>query len=282
MRVKGKSGMKFSNFVYLASCLSLFGCVQKGEVKQIEQNLYANDSKQTKSFYKNENILNCMKPSGHHVYAKEFTCPLGGEKFSALRLGTHSRYGTSLDWESLSYMRFPVPLPICPSNGMPIYKKDFTEEELIKIKAIITSPEYQKMYSEKHATFFLYASLLKSLEVKAELWWYFLNATWEADLCGDKSRYQAYANDVIEHGNERLNDRDVKPEDQWVIQIVVANMHRRIGKFEIAKKLAENIGTPSFKDEGFNQHLILAKRLLLKAISEKNINRVPIEEERQK
>ena len=38
-------------------------------------------------------ILSCMRPLGHHLYYKTFICPIGGEKFDSLTLGSHSTYG---------------------------------------------------------------------------------------------------------------------------------------------------------------------------------------------
>lgn len=99
-----------------------------------------------------KHVLNCVEVSGHHVYKSKMTCPLGGEEFEALILGTHTTFGVSLDWESLSYMRFPVPLPVCPSNGFIIIEEGLADMEVDRISAAVESAEYQSLYAQRHAT----------------------------------------------------------------------------------------------------------------------------------
>ena len=98
-------------------------------------------------------VLNCNGGAdGHHVYEEEVKCPVGGEAFKAFYLGTHSTYGRHLDWEPVSYMRFPVPIPVCPSNGFVVAKKDHSKEELQTLKAVVDSKPYKDLYAQKHAT----------------------------------------------------------------------------------------------------------------------------------
>ena len=91
-----------------------------------QNNLFSNQTLFTKTAMNclTDDVLNCIGGAdGHHIYEKETECPIGGEKFKALYLGTHSTYGRHLDWEPVSYMRFPVPIPVCPGNGFVITKE---------------------------------------------------------------------------------------------------------------------------------------------------------------
>ena len=149
--------------------LMLVGCTKESILEPNDEVTETHDHQPIETFKQNENVLNCMRPSGHHVYMDDFTCPIGDESFKSLRLGTHSRYGVSLDWEPLSYMRFPVAIPICPANGMPIFKANFTEQELSEIEAIINSENYRQLYGEKHASFFLFGKVSEQLQENENL-----------------------------------------------------------------------------------------------------------------
>ncbi|HQU85927.1 MAG TPA: hypothetical protein PKY59_22565, partial [Pyrinomonadaceae bacterium] len=206
-------------------------------------------------------------------------CPVGGEKFKARYLGTHSTYGRHLDWEPVSYMRFPVPIPVCPSNGFVITKEKYSKEELEKLKKVIESKTYKDLYAQKHATFYLYAKIKELNEEKFDdYWWLYLNATWEADNCKNKVRYKEYALEAISAGMKRLAELKDSEQTYWVLKTIIADMHRRIGDFKTAQELVDKYGTPSLKDKETNEYFLLAKTLLQKAIKEKNTDRVPIKD----
>ena len=196
-------------------------------------------------------VLNCAGGAdGHHVYEVEMECPVGGEKFKAFQLGTHSTYGRHLDWEPVSYMRFPIPLPVCPTNGFVITKEKYSKEELDSLKKVVESKAYKDFYSQKHATFFLYAKMIELQKEKADdvdFWWLYLNATWEADNCKNKERYKEYALDTISAGTKRLNQLKESEPEYWVLKIVTANMHRRIGDFTTAQNLIDKFGQAFFE-----------------------------------
>lgn len=227
-------------------------------------------------------VLNCSGgPDGHHIYEKEAECPVGGEKFKARYLGTHSTYGRHLDWEPVSYMRFPVPLPVCPTNGFVITEEKYAKEELDKLKAIVESKTYKDLYAQKHATFFLFAKLKELNKEKFDdYWWLYLNATWEADNCKDKVRYKEYALEAISAGTKRLAELKDSEDLYWVLKVVTADLHRRIGDFKTSQELADKFGTPTLADKDSNEFFLLAKKLLLKAIREKNTDRVAIKDAR--
>lgn len=228
----------------------------------------------------NDKVLNCSGGAdGHHIYEEEVECPIGGEKFKAHYLGTHSTYGRHLDWEPVSYMRFPVPIPVCPSNGFVVAKKKYSKEELDKLKKVVESKTYKDIYSQKHATFYLYAKTKELNEEKFDdYWWLYLNATWEADNCENKVRYKEYALETISAGKKRLAELKDSEETYWVLKTVIADMYRRIGDFKSSQELVDNYGTPSLADKESNEYFLLAKKLLQKAIKEKNTDRVPIDD----
>lgn len=225
-------------------------------------------------------VLNCSGGAdGHHIYEEEIRCPIGAEKFKARYLGTHSTYGRHLDWEPASYMRFPVPIPVCPTNGFVVAKKDHTKQELEKLKKVIESKTYKDIYAQKHATFYLLAKTKELNEEKFDdYWWLYLNATWEADNCKNKIRYKEYALETISASNKRLAELKDSEELFWILRTINAEMYRRIGDFTKSQELVDKFGTPKLVDKEANVYFLLAKELLQKAIKEKNTERVEIRE----
>ena len=223
-------------------------------------------------------VLNCTGGAdGHHVYEEETKCPIGGEKFKALYLGTYSTYGLHLDWEPVSYMRFPVPLPVCPIHGFVVTKKEYGNEELENMKKVVESKAYKEIYAQKHASYYLFA---KTKELNGEkfddYWWLYLNATWEADNCKNKVRYKEYALEAISAGKKRLAELKDSEESYWVLKTVVADLYRRTGDFKSSQELIDKFGEPSLKEKDANEFFKLAKKVLQKAVKEKNTDRVPI------
>ncbi|MEQ1764305.1 MAG: hypothetical protein ABL984_14335 [Pyrinomonadaceae bacterium] len=225
-------------------------------------------------------VLNCMGGAdGHHIYEKETECPVGGEKFKARYLGTHSTFGRHLDWEPVSYMRFPVPLPVCPSNGLIVAEEKYSKEESEKLKKVVESKTYKDLYAQKHATYYLFAKIKElNAEKYDDYWWLYLNATWEADNCKNKVRYKEYALEVISAGNKRLTELKDSEQLHWVLKVITADMHRRIGDFKSSQELVDKFGTPSLSDKDANEYFLLAKKLLQKAIKDGNTDRVEIKD----
>lgn len=185
---------------------------------------------------RNTAIVSCMSPNGHHMYYDEFTCPLGGEKFKALRLGTHSTYGRHFDLSPVSYMKLPPPIPVCPSNGFVMYKENFSKKELDKIKSYISSQTY-RAWMGKNTSGFLYAKILHHMEPDESLIFPYLRASWEADGCDDKL-YRKYALLALKELERTLAGAQPKTGDQkfWTWHILRANFYRRLGRFEQAEK----------------------------------------------
>ena len=226
-----------------------------------------------------DHVLNCQHSSGHHLYFEEFTCPIGGEKFNSLVLGTHSTFGRHLDWEPVSYMEFPAPLATCPSNGFVISKEKYTDAELEKIGKVIASPEYKKLFVEKHASYYFFFRLNQMLdENEDEHWWYLLNATWEAEQCKDSEKYRLYAREAIQSTKLTLEKHSVKDDLYWVFNIIIPNLHRRLGDFEAAQSWLDAFGNPLPEDEKSKEFYTLAFQLLRQAVSDKDTSKIPIKD----
>jgi hypothetical protein len=180
-------------------------------------------------------------------------------------------------------MRFPVPLPVCPTNGLVVAKEEYSEEVSENLKKVIESKFYKDLYAQKHATYYLYAKTKElTKEQFDDYWWLYLNATWEADNCKNKIRYKEYALEVISAAEKRRAQLKDSEELYWVLKIVTADMHRRMGDFKSSQELVDKFGTPSLGDKDANEYFLLAKKVLQKAIKERNTDRVEIKDTTQK
>ncbi len=227
-------------------------------------------------------ILSCAEsPDGHHLELEEYTCPLGGEKFQALTLGTHSTFGAYLDFKPISYMDLAIPLPVCPSNGFVLYKRDFTDEEISKIKVIIETQDYKNTFKEKNTSYYLFAKISKELkDPKVDLWGVLLKATWEAHSCGNSEKYKKYATEAIEAAKEELKTTKIQDQNYWFLSFTIPELYRRIGEFEQAKIWVQKIDLSNLQQGEEKDFFILARKLLNKAIKEKNSDPVPVEEKK--
>lgn len=223
-------------------------------------------------------VLSCQMQSGQHLYEEEFTCPIGGEKFKSLVLGTHSTYGRYLDWEPVSYLEFPTPVPVCPSNGFVVYKDDFSDDELATFGRIIQSDAYRKDFAAKNTSYYLFARLLELSEnIKDyDLWWIYLQSTWEADLC-KSGKYTDYAKQTIKFAQDALSSYSDDDSMYWLLNIIIPNLYRRIGEFESAGQWLSDLGDkrPDESNE-FYESFILAHSLLTKAIKEKRTEQIEL------
>ena len=225
-----------------------------------------------------DHILNCQRPLGYHLSYKEFTCPLGGEKFKSLVLGTHSTFGRHLDWEPVSYMEFPAPLAVCPSNGFVILKENYTDAELEKFGSVIASDEYQRVFAEKHASYYYFFRLNQMLKENSnEQWWYLVEATWEAEQCNDSEKYQLYAKEAIKAGKLFLEKNKAKEQDYWILNIIIPNLYRRVGEFQSAHAWLDAFGDQLPEEQETKEFFELAFQLLRQAVAAKDTTKIPIE-----
>lgn len=230
-------------------------------------------------------ILNCMGPSGYHAVMEETSCPLGGEKFENLTLGTFSTFGVQLDDMKISYLPLPPPLPVCPSNGFVVAQESYSAEELSKIESIIHTKEYQDLYKAQHASYYLYAQIEKALHADPASYWYpLVVATWEAHHCNAPERYKLYAESAIDAARARLEDLKksdanyaTKPE-YWKLNILIANFYRRLGQFDAAAAWLEALDKKIPESVAGGKYANWSLTLLTKAITDGNSSPIQLKD----
>jgi hypothetical protein len=158
---------------------------------------------------------------------REFTCPIGGQKFKATVVSSTFFAGTRLDLKPATLMPSSI-LPVCPDNGFVLYKADFSPEELSKLAPIVLSEGYQRERPE-NTTYFMVAYLHERMGADdAKIGLLYLQASWEAEFKGPPlvSRYRSLALDKLQLALRR--DR------RWETVLIAAELERLLGRFDAA------------------------------------------------
>jgi len=184
-------------------------------------------------------VISCQAPLGQHRYYMTYTCPIGGQKFSALTLGTLSVFGRYFDLQPASYMDFPAPLPVCPANGFVVFKRQFTPAELDVLGRIIRTKEYRQQLRVNTAYYlFGYIADRAKLE-RVSPWYVYLQATWEASRCGRPRLYKRYVAITQDRLTTALKTRRPQDRRYWMLKLLQANLYRRTSQFDKAKAILD-------------------------------------------
>lgn len=72
------------------------------------------------------------------------TCPVGGEQFEITGTLSCSTQGRTMSFRPLTSCDFVTRLPICPSNGLPIYQ-EFSEEQITRLEKFVETADYASL-----------------------------------------------------------------------------------------------------------------------------------------
>lgn len=209
----------------------------------------------------------CTQPSGHHIYAEERACPLGGEKYSALQLGTHSTFGSNLDLSRISYLTFPIAVPVCPGNGFVDYKSDYTPAELETFGTVIASDSYKAMLG-KETSLYLFARMIEMSGLPGfDQWWLDNMAATEAASCNLPA--DAYWRRALASSDIAISTAKASDENYWVLQLLGINQLRELGEFERASERVSGLS-------GIPEDWSIAFATLREAITRRVTGRVEI------
>lgn len=121
-------------------------------------------------------------------------CPIDGQQFQYLAPNAPPSRELHLDMKPMDSTA-PWPHPKCPGNGFVLYKRDFSDSEIAKLREFVLSNQYRSL-SEIHPTRYLEAVLRKQLgESPYAVAWSLVQASWEA--YSDPVRYQQYAEEAL-------------------------------------------------------------------------------------
>ncbi|KSB89490.1 hypothetical protein AS593_15910 [Caulobacter vibrioides] len=161
-------------------------------------------------------------------YPIKMKCAVGGESFTHTGTASYSTWGQRPDGKPYGSWEFPMPLPVCPGNGLVMYR-DFTKPELKQLPALLASEAYKALADD--ASYYRAAWLERSLKGEADPLWLVLQASWQVD--DDpirKARYQREFAQAVEAEPARPGDAG------WMgKQGRAANARRELGQFDAAK-----------------------------------------------
>ncbi|MEO9650934.1 MAG: hypothetical protein ABJ360_23925 [Roseobacter sp.] len=71
-------------------------------------------------------------------------CPVGGEKFTITGTASCSTMGRTMSFKPLTSCDFVTRLPVCPSNGLPVYQ-EFSEEQLSNLDGFLKTSDFAQL-----------------------------------------------------------------------------------------------------------------------------------------
>lgn len=158
-------------------------------------------------------------------------CAVGGERFTYISTASYTIFGLRPDGRPYASWTFPLALPVCPKNGLVMYR-DFTKDELVRLPALLTSPDFQTIRASD-TPYYRAAWLQHALGGDAESQaWLLLYAVWESDDAPERqARYAAAFTEAASKVPQRANDLE------WLaLQIRAVNALRELGRFDEAAK----------------------------------------------
>lgn len=175
----------------------------------------------------------------------EVVCPLDGQKFTHISTASYSTWGMHMDGMPVGSWEFPMAVPQCPINRLPVMKEEYSDAEKATLNALVLTPEYKAVQNE--ASYYLMDFVMaKTGEQTPESHiWMLLQATWQ--VREDVPTYSRYATELVgamDSGSDAVKAED--PENWLFYQLSVANVQRQSGDFDgAASRLAMVEATPS-------------------------------------
>jgi hypothetical protein len=224
----------------------------------------------------------------------ELTCPYDGKKFKFTEQGSGTSFDKTLDLMPYGAIRSPWPIAVCPTNGFVFYKDKFEPADLVRLKPIVMSAEYQALKDE---TPYYRAAWITQRDgaSNSSVGVFLLRATWEAAQAELQQLYKARpANspdigfkEFMAQGNtseryrryatELLAKLDVdiatKP-DSVTAKILKGELLRRVGRFDEAEAHFKDMsagleaGSAPARVVAFERELIARRDIGIRFMSE--------------
>lgn len=175
-----------------------------------------------------------------HVGSAELTCPIGGQRFSAVTTNMWSITGRRPDEKPYSEVPFPRPLPECPGNGLVLFSS-FTPTEVAELERWIATTTYQSMRKTESPFYRAYWLSMKIRRPEADSIEQLLPAIWEAKEQDGKDprriRTTRYQRALV--GAVGRISSNVSLDDRIWLRSQAANALREMGKFDAAERMRQ-------------------------------------------
>ncbi|GAB5388542.1 MAG: hypothetical protein Alpg2KO_15100 [Alphaproteobacteria bacterium] len=169
-------------------------------------------------------------------------CPIGGEVFEFERLPVLEADGVRLDFRAVrddGKLVQPLPVPVCPGNGLPVYNIDFKPEVLKKIEAFMQTPEWTEL-RDNHGDFYVISRLIRDFDSQDDqngvMTFALLAAAWEIEgVEGYEDRFNAYYSEALTYLDKVLEQTSFdEPQEYWGLALLGVDIARRTGDFQDA------------------------------------------------
>ncbi len=169
-------------------------------------------------------------------------CPVGGKKFTYIGTASSSTWGSRPDGKPYGSWTFPSPLAVCPDNGLVMYR-EFSKEEVRKLKGLITRPEYSRMRTRDTPYYVAYWLSGQFQQPVEEQLWLLLQASWESDF--ELERKAHYQREFVQRAVEWTRPQGEDDFFWAVTQLRAVNALRELGEFVEATRLLDSIDLKS-------------------------------------
>ena len=166
---------------------------------------------------------------------RTLTCPIGGETYvvpGTLSCTNLGRYFNTRPITTCEWVKWP---PICPSNGFPVFKQDFSDAEIAHFTSLVDSDLWKKSRQDNLPRFMLYVIKKETTTDHLELAVALLPAFWDAFEQGS-GHWKRYALQLLGHYQEALKTLKASGDQWWAAQLTLTNLDRRLGRFEKARE----------------------------------------------
>ena len=178
-------------------------------------------------------FLICVATASAQGGSVQRTCPIDGSRFQYQPPPALTSRETYLDQRSVD-PNAPWPHAKCPGNGFVLYKSNFPENEIAKLREFVLSDRYRSM-SDIHSTRYLEAALRKHLgESPYVVAWSLVQATWE--VSSDPVRYRGYAEEALATYDGIKLEALPDIRHRILKRMLSAEFARRLGLFDSAKE----------------------------------------------
>lgn len=194
------------------------------------------------------------------TYTEAITCPLNGQPTRMLKYRSYNFVGRRLDTKAILLGSPQVlPLPVCKENGFVIYKNAFTDQELEAAAKLVQTTKFKTM-SKAHTSYYLAALEADFLgESQYKVARLYLMASWEAEE-RRKDLTHEYMITSLEHFQVYLNSAEAQGFRRLFAQLFLANLERKLGKFDDAIGRINGLSLKSFSKK--SRAYRTAKRIL--------------------
>lgn len=166
--------------------------------------------------------------AGYPIRVK-MRCPVGGEQFTHTTTASMSTWGERPDGKPYGSWTFPIALPECPTNGLVVFREEFSRAEKATLRRLIADPAYRALRSTDTPYYRAYWLEGRLEPESVEATWLLLRAIWEAEEGSD--RRARYLREFAQQAEAAPSTTEF-----WImLQLRAVNARRELGEFDAAR-----------------------------------------------